>query len=78
MEDIGNWSKLNIQLMMLTEKECQKLLDAERKARNRPSVLLRIYGRLAVLRREREIKELFAPEKEPAPYVAKIKKGFKK
>lgn len=59
MLGFNTWRELNERLRTITENDCRALLNLERKARNRPSVILRVYARYSVLRKEREISELF-------------------
>jgi hypothetical protein len=61
---IRTWRELNDLLRNTTEQQCKTMLAVERKGRCRPSVLLRIYSRYSVLRKERELKELFIKKAE--------------
>lgn len=64
VSSLRTWRELNAALKGTTEKECKAMLEAERKGRCRPSVLLRVYARYSVLRKERELNEIFN-KKEP-------------
>lgn len=55
---LTNWRSLNDALAKATEQQCSALLDAEKKGDNRPTFLMRIYGKFSVLRANRERQEL--------------------
>jgi len=55
---LRNWTELNAALMSMNEAEVSALIAAEKKDRNRVTVLLRLQSRFNKLRRERERREL--------------------
>lgn len=55
---LSSWIELNKSLQLISEKECWKLLDTEKKGQRRTNFLLRIHGRANKLRAERERREL--------------------
>lgn len=63
MADTYTWDELNAKLRTVDEKECERLLRAERAGKARTQYLLRIYGRFNVLRTERERREMLTPAK---------------
>jgi hypothetical protein len=54
------WVALNESLGAADEELCWKLLDEEKKGRNRPSFIKRVHSRLNKVRADRERKELGA------------------
>lgn len=52
------WRQLVDRLNNADEDECWRMLDEEKEAGNRPTFLMRIYGRAAKLREQRERQEL--------------------
>lgn len=61
---LKNWDELNKFLRNASESQCEALLKEERQGRARHSVMNRIYGRFAVVRAERERKQLLQKAKE--------------
>jgi hypothetical protein len=55
---LRNWNNVNTLLRTATEKDVARMLQAERHGRCRLLYLLRIHGRLNVMRYQRERKEL--------------------
>lgn len=53
-DSLDTFSRLNFDLMTMSEAECQSLLWLEHKDRNRPRILLRIHSRYNALRAKRE------------------------
>lgn len=58
MEELDNWRSLNEALNKCSEKEAWEMLESERKGEARPTFLMRIYGRAAKLRADRERRDL--------------------
>lgn len=57
-QDLQNWTNLNLALRSVDEVSAKKLLDAEKKGKQRIQFMLRIYGRYNRLRSDRERREL--------------------
>lgn len=55
---LSSWVAMNEALKTLSEKDCWKLLENEKKGQKRAQFLLRIHGRANKLRAERERREL--------------------
>lgn len=55
---LSSWVAMNEALKTLSEKDCWKLLETEKKGGKRAQFLLRIHGRANKLRAERERREL--------------------
>lgn len=55
---LANWAKLNEGILNLTEEECLKLLEIEKKNHSRKRMLRRIHSRYNKLRAERERTDL--------------------
>lgn len=55
---LSSWVAMNEALKTLSEKDCWKLLESEKKGSKRAQFLLRIHGRANKLRAERERREL--------------------
>ena len=58
MHPLESWEALNTHLLNVGEKECLRLLAAERAGDRRLTFLLRIHSRLNKIRAQRERKEL--------------------
>lgn len=52
---LGDWRRLNAELMSLPRSSVVELLEAEATGRCRPSWINRIYGRFSRLRHEEEL-----------------------
>lgn len=59
-DPLRNWGALNAALMELEEPAVAKLLEREKRGRNRLAFTLRIHARLNRLRRDRERHNLVA------------------
>lgn len=57
-KQLTNWKTLNVALKKLSEKQVHSLLRNERQGAARPTFVMRIYGRFAKLREQRERSEL--------------------
>lgn len=61
-EALSTWKSLNEELQKdeMTEEECLRLLNIERKGQRRLQFMLRLFGRYNKLRAERERREIAA------------------
>lgn len=58
MKKSKTWRDINAELSEANEQRCKELLDEERSGENRQLFVIRIYGRYAKLRAQRERREL--------------------
>ena len=59
---LRSWVAMNEALKTLSEKDCWKLLEQEKKGQQRAQFMLRIHGRANKLRAARERRELLGGE----------------
>lgn len=57
---LKNWQNLTSSILLLSEADLERLMKIERDGKHRPAVLLRMYGRFAKLRNERERRNLLS------------------